>query len=109
MSIVQLAGVLALVVVIVVAVALVNAFAPKAAEAFKGWADAHLGAEQREAIYGAVKAGLRAAEQHGFRADELFAKAAKVASEYLKTYGLPISEELLSELVRAEKQKKLTE
>ncbi|ABX03214.1 MAG TPA: hypothetical protein DEF47_21725 [Herpetosiphon sp.] len=109
MTLTQTLLALMIVAVLSFVIGFLKSIAPKAAEALHTWADANLGAEQRDALYGAVKAGLRAAEAHGLKAEDLLAKAVQVASGYLTQYGLPFSETLLRDLVMAEKYKKTQE
>lgn len=109
MTLAQTITALVIVTALSFAVGFLKSAAPKAANALNTWATANLGAEQRAALYGAVKAGLRAAEAHGLKADDLLKKAVQVASGYLTQYGLPFSETLLRDLVMAEKQKKTQE
>lgn len=70
------------------------------------WLDAHITQADRDALYAAVKVGLRVATSYGFELDQLLEKAVEVACTYLKTFGITVPQDFLLDLIRAEAQKR---
>lgn len=83
----------------------VRAYAPKVLNTMDEWANTHISAEIRAAMYAAVKIGIRVARDNNLTKDDLLDKATSVASTYLTDLGLEVSADQLRDLIRAERQK----
>lgn len=83
----------------------IQAYAPKVLTAMDEWANTHISAELRAAMYAAVKIGLRVARDNKLTADDLLDKATKVASTYLIDLGIEVTPEQIRDMIRAERQK----
>lgn len=91
---------------LVIVFGLARTLAPTLVAAAKTQAEALLTREQRDTLYGAVKAGLNVAAGYGLSGDDLVNKAATVASKYVQKFGVQVSAEFLIDLIKGEQAKR---
>lgn len=91
---------------LVIVFGLARMLAPTLVAAAKKQAEALLTREQRDTLYGAVKAGLNVAAGYGLSGDALVSKAASIASKYAQKFGVEVSPEFLLDLIKGEQAKR---